>query len=75
MPAEVFENLLPENPAMVDLVFQQLGSEDDENVQVAVNCVVELMTIGRVKKNNFGAFLDLVMSKVQPLQEHVQKVI
>lgn len=75
LPAEVFENLLPENPAMVDLVFQQLGSEDDENVQVAVNCVVELMTIGRVKKNNFGAFLDLVMSKVQPLQEHVQKVI
>ena len=33
------------------------------------------MTVARVAKNNFGDFSNLVMSKVQPLNDHVQSVI
>lgn len=75
LPAEVIENLLAENPAMIELIFEELSSEDDDNLQVAVNCIVELITISRIRRNNFGSFLDLVVSRVQTLQEHVSKVI
>jgi hypothetical protein len=67
LPTEVFENLLSENPAMVEMIFEELNSEDDDNLQVAVNCIVELMSISRVRKNNFGSFLDVVVSRVQSL--------
>ncbi len=67
LPTEVFENLLSENPAMVEMIFEELNSEDDDNLQVAVNCIVELMSISRVRKNNFGSFLDVVASRVQSL--------
>ena len=67
LPTEVFENLLSENPAIVEMIFDELNSEDDDNLQVAVNCIVELMSISRVRKNNFGSFLDVVASRVQSL--------
>jgi len=67
LPTEVFENLLSENAAMVEMIFEELNSEDDENLQVAVNCIVELMSISRVRKNNFASFLDVVVSRVQTL--------
>ena len=67
LPTEVFENLPSENPAMVEMIFEELNSEDDDNLQVAVNCIVELMSISRVRKNNFGSFLDVVVSRVQSL--------
>lgn len=72
LPAEVFANLLSENPAMIELVFEQLTSEDEDNLNIAVKTIVELMTVSRVAKNNFGDFHNLVMSKVQPLNDHVQ---
>ena len=75
LPTEVYENMLTENVAMVDLIFQQLTSEDEDNLQVAVNCIVELMQLSRIEKNNFGAFRSVVMTKVQMLQDHVQTVI
>lgn len=52
---------------MVEMIFEELNSEDDDNLQVAVNCIVELMSISRVRKNNFGSFLDVVVSRVQSL--------
>ena len=67
--------MLVENAAMVDLIFQQLTSEDEDNLQVAVNCIVELMQLSRIQKNNFEAFRSVVMTKVQMLQDHVQTVI
>ena len=48
LPAEVFDNLIAENGAMIDLVFQQLGADDDDNLQVATSVVVELMKNSRV---------------------------
>ena len=75
LPTEVYENMLVENAAMVDLIFQQLTSEDEDNLQVAVNCIVELMQLSRIQKNNFEAFRSVVMTKVQMLQDHVQTVI
>ena len=45
LPNEVFENLLAENGALIELVFAQLNSDDDSNLKVAVDCIVELMTI------------------------------
>ena len=60
---------------MIELVFEQLTSEDEDNLNIAVKCIVELMTVSRVAKNNFGDFHNLVMSKVQPLNDHVQQVI
>ena len=48
LPADVFENLLAENPAMIDMIFEELSSDEDENLQVAVNCIVELLTISRI---------------------------
>ena len=32
LPTEVFENLLSENAAMVEMIFEELNSEDDENL-------------------------------------------
>ena len=75
LPHEVFANLLTENQAMIELIFEQLKSDDEENLNIAVKCVVELMIVSRVTKNNFGEFQNLVMSKVQSLNDHVQQVI
>lgn len=75
LPAEVFANLLPENPAMIELIFEQLKSDNEDNLNIAVKCIVELMTVSRVAKNNFGDFSNLVMSRVQSLNDHVQQVI
>ena len=75
LPHEVFANLLTENQAMIELIFEQLKSDDEENLNIAVKCVVELMIVSRVAKNNFGEFQNLVMSKVQSLNDHVQQVI
>ena len=75
LPNEVFANLLNENQAMIELIFEQLKSDDEENLNIAVKCVVELMIVSRVAKNNFGEFQNLVMSKVQSLNDHVQQVI
>ena len=43
LPVEVWQNLLQECDAMIALVFQQLGGEDEDDVKVAVNCIVDLM--------------------------------
>ena len=75
LPAEVFENIMAENRPVVDLVFEQLASGDDENVQVAANCLVELMKSSRLAKNNFASFLDLVFAKQEALQELTLRVI
>ena len=64
LPTEVFANLLQENSAMIELIFEQLTSDDDENLNVAVKCIVELMTVGRNTRNNFGDFSSLVMTKI-----------
>ena len=64
LPKEVFENMLTDNAAMINLIFEQLTSEDEDNVQVAVNCIVELLQLSRNERNNFGAFQTVVMSKV-----------
>ena len=75
LPSEVFANLLSENAAMIELIFEQLKSDDEENLNIAVKCIVELMIVSRMAKNNFGDFQNLVMSKVQSLNDHVQQVI
>ena len=60
---------------MIELIFNQLKSDDEENLNIAVKCVVELMIVSRVARNNFSEFQNLVMSKVQSLNDHVQQVI
>ena len=75
LPAEVFDNLLTENQPLIDLVFQQLGTDDDDNLHVATSVVVELMKNTRVAKNKIAPFIDVVVSKQQALQEMVQQVI
>lgn len=75
LPAEVFDNLLTENQPLIDLVFQQLGTDDDDNLHIATSVVVELMKNTRVAKNKIAPFIDVVVSKQQALQEMVQQVI
>ena len=71
LPNEVFENLLAENGALIELVFAQLSSEDHDNVKVAVDCIVELMTISQNSRKKFDGFISLVVSKQLALYEHV----
>ena len=75
LPDEVFQNLLAENGAMIDLIYSQLGSEEDDNLSVAVNCIVELISFSRVAKYGMTSFQDIVMQKLSSLQEHVHRVI
>ena len=52
------------------MIFEELNSEDDENLTTAVNCIVELIQLSQ-KKDGYGAIKDTVIAKVGDLQGHV----
>ena len=57
-------------PYLIEMIFEELNSEDDENLTTAVNCIVELIQLSQ-KKDGYGAIKDTVIAKVGDLQGHV----
>jgi hypothetical protein len=56
LPDEVFANLVNECPHLLELVFQELYSADEENLSNAVTSIVELITLSR-KRPDFASIL------------------
>lgn len=66
LPDEVFQSLVSLCPNLLALVFQQLSSaEDDDNLQIAVNVVVELISLSR--KDKFIEIKTYVLTNVDSL--------
>jgi hypothetical protein len=66
LPDEVFQSLVTLCPNLLALVFQQLSSaEDDDNLQIAVNVVVELISLSR--KDKFIEIKTYVLTNVDSL--------
>lgn len=74
LPDEVFRALPTDCPNLLALVFQQLAtSDDDDNLQTAVNVVVELITLSR--KSSFVEIKAYVLTNLDSLQAQVVKVL
>ena len=71
MPNEVFENLVNDCPNLIEMVFEELNSEEEENLTTAVDCIVELISLSQ-KKDRYVAIKATMISKVGDLQGHVQ---
>lgn len=74
LPDEVFENLVNDCPHLIEMLFAELDSEEDDNLTTAVNCIVELISLSQ-KRDRYGAIKQTVISKVGDLQGHVQRVV
>lgn len=62
----MFQSLVTLCPNLLALVFQQLSSaEDDDNLQIAVNVVVELISLSR--KDKFIEIKTYVLTNVDSL--------
>ena len=62
----MFQSLVSLCPNLLALVFQQLSSaEDDDNLQIAVNVVVELISLSR--KDKFIEIKTYVLTNVDSL--------
>ena len=71
MPDEVFENLVNDCPSLIEMVFEELKSEEDDNLTTAVDCVVELISLS-TKRDRYILIKETVISKVGDLQITVQ---
>eukprot|EP00351_Strombidinopsis_sp_SopsisLIS2011_P006193 CAMPEP_0116880360 /NCGR_PEP_ID=MMETSP0463-20121206/12276_1 /TAXON_ID=181622 /ORGANISM="Strombidinopsis sp, Strain SopsisLIS2011" /LENGTH=124 /DNA_ID=CAMNT_0004530835 /DNA_START=571 /DNA_END=945 /DNA_ORIENTATION=- len=47
LPEEVFVTLTEKNQDLIKLVFDELNSQEDDNAEMATNCIVELIFIAR----------------------------
>jgi hypothetical protein len=52
--------------SLLQLVFAELETNKDENLENAANCVIELISVAR-KKANFGSIKQAVISKIEHL--------
>ena len=66
LPDQVFESLTSSCPVLLQLVFAELETNKDENLENATNCVIELISVAR-KKANFASIKQVVISKVEHL--------
>jgi hypothetical protein len=65
LPDDIFANMTQNYPELIKLVFQELEGED-ENMENATNCVIELILLAKRKKE-FSSIRDAVISKVEHL--------
>ena len=45
LPDEVFANLVNDCPYLIEMVFEELNSEEEENLTASVNCIIELISV------------------------------
>ena len=69
LPHEVFGNLVTDCPYLIEMVFTELNSEEEDNLTAAVDCIIELIQLSQ--KKDYGAIKETVISKVGDLQGHV----
>jgi hypothetical protein len=50
LPEEILANLANDNPNLMELVFEELQSDQDENLEAATEIVIELVKLGRGKE-------------------------
>lgn len=74
LPDQVFENLVSECQILMELVFQELYSSDEENLTNAVSTIVELISLSS-KKKQYQSILQFVIARVESLQAHVKIVV
>ncbi len=61
-------------PYLLQLVFTELETNKDENLENATICVIELMSVAR-KKPNFASIKEAVISKVEHLIGKVDQAV
>jgi len=61
LPDEVFENLVTDCPNLMNLVFSELDSQEEDNLTCAVNCIVELIRLSGSRKRRYDSIQDLVV--------------
>ena len=62
--------MVNQNPDLLQLVFQELENNSEENMENATNCVIELINVAG-KKRQFETIKETVMSKVSLLVSKV----
>ena len=50
LPEGILANLANDNPNLMELVFEELQSDQDENLEAATEIVIELVKLGRGKE-------------------------
>lgn len=74
LPEAVFQTLAQSYQALLELVFQEIENNSDENMEHATSCVIELISLAR-KNEKFGAINDLVLSKINHLMQKVDQAV
>jgi hypothetical protein len=74
LPDQVLETLTTNCAALIQLVFAELETNKDENLENATNCVIELISVAR-KKANFSSIKQAVISKVEHLIGKVDQAV
>jgi hypothetical protein len=66
LPDEVFENLTLDCQNIIPLMFNELSSESNDNVEVAANCMVELLSISK-NDEKFQPIKNLIVQNVESI--------
>jgi hypothetical protein len=74
LPDQVLETLTTNCASLIQLVFAELETNKDENLENATNCVIELISVAR-KKANFSSIKQAVISKVEHLIGKVDQAV
>lgn len=74
IPDQVIQNLPQNYPALIQLVFAELENNNDENLENATNCVIELIQLAK-KKEIFSSIKQMVIEKVQLLVGRVKQAV
>ena len=75
LPLEVFPQILTSCPNLIDLVFLELSCEEDESLQEAMVCLVELISISRRPEFKFQDFMNKVVTQIDSLSQLTENVI
>lgn len=67
LPEEVFENLVTDDPNLLNLIFAELQSDDTDNMEAASSIIIEFLKLSRTKEN-YSSIQQMVVSKVSILQ-------
>lgn len=73
LPDEIFINITESYPDLLKLVFQELDGED-EILENATNCIIEMILLAKRKKQ-FEGLINVVVNKIEKLQARVQEAV
>lgn len=74
LPDEIFQSLTTAFPSLIQLVFTELETSKDENLENATSCVIELISLTR-KNEKFSSIRDTVIKNVEHLITRVDQIV